>query len=124
MQSNRLFHMCVNLIYMLLYKYFAVKCKVCCQTAAELQFLHCIILALLQPMVKSLNLRAQKRRKPCRSLFSRTGHYHFQLIIILKTIKSCAEERSGWSRIASLFFPVDCEVHRKKGLLRKTMARL
>ena len=48
-----------------------------------------------------------------RSLISRAGRCHFWFI--LKVIMSCAEERSGWSHIASLFFMhVDRTVHRKK----------
>ena len=45
MQSSSLFHTCGNL--MLLYKYFAVKCKVRRQTAAVPLFCHCHHLAIV-----------------------------------------------------------------------------
>ena len=48
-----------------------------------------------------------------RSLFSRTGCYHLQLI--LKAIMPCTEERSGLSSIASPFFPADKSGPQKKG---------
>ena len=63
-----------------------------------------------------------KKPSVARSLFSRAGRYRFQLI--LKAITSCAEERSGWSCIASLFLPA-CEPRgpQEKGWLHQTKVR-
>ena len=104
MRSNRLFHMCGNLI--------------CCCTstlqynarfAAKLQldrcFCHChdfAIVAANAEITKVLTIVVSEKEETIknrlqpsmvRSLFSRAGRYRFQLI--LKAITSCAEERSG-----------------------------
>ena len=117
---------------MLLYKYFAVKCKVHCQLQLDrCCFCHCHYLAIVagngeitKVMVSEKEETMENWLQPsmARSLFSHTGHYCFQLI--LKAIMFFTEERSGWSHIACLFFLyVDHVIHRKKGWLRETKVR-
>ena len=48
------------------------------------------------------------------------GNITFSFQILLKVITPCAEERSGWSCLASPFFPADRTVHSKT---RRTIAK-
>ena len=97
---------------MLLYKYFAVKYKVCHQTATGPLFLS--LSSSCQVAIVAANgeitkvMVSEKEETIWRTSCSLAWPDHSSIaqgVIAFSIITSCKEKRPGWSHIVSLFFP-------------------